>query len=332
MKTRVPALIAAVLCMLLADGAPAGEYSKDFQRSFDVREGARLRLNHGDGDVTVRPWDRDVLDVVVLYRVEGRSFGLGEEHDFEVEFTEDDGLIEITGREPKSRFLGIRFYESIEYTYTIQAPRYLVLDLRGDDGNIDVEGWRGEIKCKLDDGNVSFASVASPRAKIHLEDGNVEIDRHAGSLVISGDDGDVTVSDSSIPECRIEIEDGDIEISDSEGNCDISTDDGDVEMRRFRGGKITIAVEDGDVDIGLLDTDDIDLDVTTSDGNVTLELDPGVSASFTIDVDDGRIRLDAPSAVNVKKGRRWTSGEIGDGAGRIKIKTSDGRVIFKVRD
>jgi hypothetical protein len=332
MKTCIAVLIAAVLCMLLADGAPAREYSKDFQKSFDVREGFCLRLEHGDGDVTVRTWDRDVLDVAVHYRVDGRSFGLGNKHDFEVEFTEDDGLIEIIGREPRSRFIGIKFYESMEYTYTIHAPRYLELDFRGDDGNVDIEGWRGEIECKLDDGNVTFVNVASPRAKIHLEDGDVEIERHAGTLAISGEDGDVTISDSSIPECRIELEDGDIEISDSEGNCDIGTDDGNVELRRFRGGTIEIAVEDGDVDIGILDTDDLDLDVTTSDGNVTLEIDPSVSASFTIDVDDGLIRLDAPSAVKVQKGRRWTSGEIGDGTGRIKIKTSDGRVIFKVRD
>lgn len=332
MKTCVTALIAVFLCLLLADGALAGEYSKDFKKSFDVREGFRLRLEHGDGDVTVRPWDRDVLDVEVHYRAEGRSFGLGDEHDFEVEFTEDEGLIEIIGREPRSRFIGIKFYESVEYTYTIKAPRYLELDFRGDDGNVDIEGWRGEIECRLDDGDVTFVNIASPRAKIDLEDGNAEIERHEGTLVISGDDGDVTISDSSIPECRIEIEDGDIEISDSEGNCEIDTDDGDVELRRFRGGTIEIAVEDGDVDIGLLDTDDLDLDVTTSDGNVILELDPRVSASFTIDVDDGRIRLDAPTAVNVQKGRRWTSGEIGDGTGRIKIKTADGRVMLKVRD
>jgi DUF4097 and DUF4098 domain-containing protein YvlB len=332
MKTHAYIVAAALLFAQTAGDALAEEYSKDFQKSFEVREGYRLRLKHGDGDVTVKPWDRDQLDVTVRYRAEQRSFGWDDKGEFNVEFHEDDGVIEIIGHERRSKFLGVSFYRTIEYGYTIRAPRYLELDINGDDGNVDIEGWRSEIECSLDDGNVRLIDVGAPHTRIEIEDGNIDIDRHNGALDIFGDDGDVTITDSAIPSCRIEVEDGDVEISDGTGDCDIRTDDGDVDLRRFGGGIVEILSGDGDIDVDMTASGEIDMELTTDDGNITLELDPRTSAAFTIDVDDGSFRLDVPSASDVKKGRRWISGTIGSGGGRIKIKTNDGRIVVKERD
>ena len=82
-----------------------------------------------------------------------------------------------------------------EYTYTIMAPSYVVLDLDGDDGDIEITGWRGDIDCALDDGDVELADVENGRTRIGLEDGDVAVDGLIGELVVSGDDGDVVLTD-----------------------------------------------------------------------------------------------------------------------------------------
>ena len=59
----------------------AKEIEREFHESFEVSEGMGLRLFHGDGDVVVEAWDRDVLDVEIYYRSDIRSFALGASRD-----------------------------------------------------------------------------------------------------------------------------------------------------------------------------------------------------------------------------------------------------------
>ena len=75
----------------------AKEIKKDFHKSFDVEEGFTLKLESGDGNVTITPWDKDVLDVEVHYRADYTSYRLGGDDQFNVDFKEQDKTIQIIG-------------------------------------------------------------------------------------------------------------------------------------------------------------------------------------------------------------------------------------------
>ncbi len=328
---RTKIFCAAAAALLLATAVPAagGEIVRDFSESFEVERGWALRLRHGDGDVTIIPWDRNVVEITIHYHAEHKGFGDDSKHDFTVEFEEKNGVIEVTGRESKSGFMGLQIFILKEYTYTISAPRYLELDIQGDDGNIDIEKWSGRIEIRLDDGEISLYGCGPEKTRIKTGDGDISLDGHLGSIDIIGDDGHLDVNRGKFNDCRIHLDDGDIRVRDSEGNFYIEVDDGDTELLRIKTNVMDLKSQDGDFDIELLKTGKLDLEIKTDDGDIDLSLQSGISASFTIDIDDGRIRTDLPSAKDVQKGNHWMSGKLGSGKGRIRIRTTDGSVMLR---
>jgi len=316
--------------MLSIAGESAGkELSRDFHKSFDVEKGDRLKLKSGDGDVTITPWDKDVLDVKVVYRASYKSIGVGGERDFNVLFEEKNGVIEVTGKESGFSGIGIHYFNEREYTYTIQAPSYLELQIDGDDGDVSISGWDGDIQCSVEDGELDLEDVSSTETRVKMEDGDAHIRGQSGRLALQGEDGEITVMDGDFSLCRIHLEDGDVKVDRSKGDFEIEVEDGDVALRRLASNSVDVESEDGDVDVELIEAGVIDVEIRTEEGSVTVYLPDDASAAFTIDVDDGDIDVEMSDVEVLEKKEGWLSGRIRDGRGEIKIRTSDGDVVLR---
>ena len=90
-KTMRLYLIVAMAFVLVAIAgiAAAEDIDREFHQEFEVRPGMQLALDHGDGDVMVTPWEKDVLDVEVKYRAKASNIGWTKSTDFDVEFRQD---------------------------------------------------------------------------------------------------------------------------------------------------------------------------------------------------------------------------------------------------
>lgn len=312
--------------------ALAKEINKDFHQSFDVKEGDTLRLKHGDGNVQLTPWDKDIIDVKVRYRADIDAVGirLGSKDDFNVEFRQTGNTVYVTGKETSRGTIGFYNKKQYEYIYEIHSPDYIKLDLDGDDGNVDISGWTAEIDCRIDDGNITLRNISGEKTTIRGEDGDIEIDNFTGDLTIELDDGDVFLTACDMPRCRLRTEDGDIEISESKGSFDITVDDGNVTMRQITARRLIMRSEDGDIDLDLLADETLDADIRTDDGNVTVSLEKGFSLSFHVSADDvDYIRIDLDDIENYREDDHSKSGRIGGGNGRLKIRTADGNITIK---
>ena len=331
MGRRKLAMLLPLCLVALAAPAAAKEINKGFHQAFDVQPGARLRLQHGDGDVTVTAWDRDMIDVTVRYRVTVTKIGLGSDPDFDVEFWQSGRTVHVSGRETGGTGVFIGFHsERHEYTYRIQAPSYVELDFRGDDGDVGIEGWRGAIEGASDDGNLTLTDIRSPRTRLELGDGDLRLDGLHGGLFVENDDGDVELSDCHLLGGRISQDDGDVILSRCEGDLEIVVDDGEVQLDEHGAGELKIRSGDGDVEVHLLRSGGIDLDIEADEGNVIVTLEPGTAAVFTIRTGDGRIVLDLPGAENLEQEKHRASGELhGGGEGSIRIRTEDGDVTLR---
>jgi len=326
------ALPLSLLSVALISIAPAkaATIDRDYHETFDVQEGVRLDLNHGDGDVTITPWEKDVIDVRVRYFAEVKRLGFVDEPDFFVDFEQTEGVVRVVGREEIGS--GVVFFQSIkehEYSYTISAPSYVTLELNGDDGDVAINGWRSDIDCVLDDGDVEFKDIANAATRIALEDGDVLIDDLAGELVVSGDDGDVDLSGCRVTPARISIQDGDVVAADCEGAFRVSVDDGDVRLDGLVSERVEIAGEDGDITIGLTGAEVIELDVATDDGDITVSLPPGLSYAFRITMDDGNVSVGVPNVDEFDQEEHAVSGRVRGGNGRVHLSTADGDVVLK---
>jgi len=321
-------LLASVLAAVCSPGADAGEVRRDYHRSLVVERGTVLRLRHGDGDVLIAPWDKDSIQIAVKYRAEHKGFG-DAKADFRLDIREKHGVIEVIGEESREGIQPFIVYILKEYRYTIYAPPWIGLELNGDDGDVEIEKCTGPIEIRTDDGAVSLIDCSAPRTTIRCEDGDISIEGHTGAIDIVADDSDMDIDRCAFGNCRIKAEDGRIRARDCSGDFEIERDDGDTELLRIKTGVMSLRSEDGEFEIELLETPSLDLDIGTDGGDVDLSLHRGISAAFSVDVDDGTIRVDLPGAKDVQKGRRWMSGTLGKGTGKIRIRTVDGSVSLR---
>lgn len=307
----------------------AKEFKRDYYKSFDVEKGFTLKLDTGDGDVTITPWDKDVLDVEIHYRVDHKSVGLGGDDQFEVDFIEQDNMIHIIAREKSHTFIGVHIKRQFEYTYTIKAPDYLTIDVDSDDGSITIQDWKGDIECTVDDGDIDLSNINNNLTDLKTEDGDFIIDKLKSDLVIKTDDGDVELTNCELSRGKISGQDGKIVLKECTGTFKIDTDDGHVLAKKLKANILEVETNDGDVEMGLTKTDALEVDVKTDDGDVILDIEDGTSASITIDTDDGRIRTNLPEIENFEENRHGASGVLLGGNGRINIRTVDGNILLR---
>ncbi len=319
----------AVLFLAAASAAAATEVDRSFHQRFDVEPGARLELEHEDGDVVITPWDEAAIEVDVRYRVEYKRVGVGRDPDLEVRFEQGGSSVRVIGEEADAGGVGFFFQDQIEYVYRVSAPAWVTLELEGEDGDVEIGGWRAAITVRNDDGDVRLTDLEVPRLRLDVEDGDVEIAGFEGGMELEVDDDDVTVRGGREGRYRIDGQDGRVRLEDCAGDFEISTDDGDVELSGLSAGKLEVRTGDGRVEIGVeAAAGALDLDVSADDGDVDLRLGAGVSATFTLSSSDGDIRVDA-DAEGLEQGRKRATGKLGDGGGTIRVSTQDGRIILR---
>lgn len=312
----------------LAGGASAahgGTIDRDYSRQFPAPPGTRLVLHHGDGDVSVRAWDRPEIDIHIVYRGTVKQVGFGTAPDFHAEFRTKGKTVTVIGKESSSVNFGMRFVHIEEYSYTVRAPREVALELRGEDGDVAVQDWRGTIDCRLDDGDVRLERVESS-VSVHLEDGDLEVTGFAGDLTVNTEDGDVRLEDSRLGKFQARLEDGNLHLAGCSGNLDAELEDGDVVLDGVRLERCRVRTEDGDVTAGFRDPAAIDLDLASADGNVDVTLDEGARAALSLHSDDGTIEVDLGGVSDLQRERGGVTGRLGDGSGRIRIRTGNGDI------
>ncbi len=327
---RAVALLVA--CVLVATvstaAAESREIKKDFDQTFQVSQGASLHVNHGDGDVTVVPWEKDEVRVVVHYDATVRIGGVWRQTDFDVEFRHEGEDIHVVGHEPGASGFGWIRRTVRKYVYEISAPAYTRLIVNGDDGDVVIRDWAGDINCTLDDGDVHIDGANCERVHVTVEDGDVDLSGVNADLRVSSDDGDITLDGCRTPSCRIRVADGDVLVTGCGGSFDVSLDDGDLAMMQLESLEVTVSCEDGDIMVGLAHGGAVDVDITTDDGDATLRLHPETSAMVAIAVDDGGVKISHSAFGELEKTRHRVTGRIGAGEGSVRIRTADGDVVI----
>jgi hypothetical protein len=324
------ALCALTVLALSAGALQAEEINREYHETFDVSPGMLLKLKHGDGDVKISPWDRDTLDVLVRYRAKTNTVvGWSKNSELDVTFQQEGDTIYVVGKEPSMVSVGISAYREYEYTYTVQAPSYLQLDLIGDDGDVSIVDWNGELDLRLEDGDIHLTSIESPRTEIFLEDGDLEISGLQGELLVEAEDGDLEIHDCHSQRGRIEVEDGDVDMIGCEGSFEVVAEDGDIRMARLVAEDVEIRTADGSVDLELLPADDLNLTLRSGDGNIDVALDEQISVAFDLENRDGRIRVNSGAVSDLLKEKGRVTGKFGQGAGSLYVSSVDGNITLR---
>ena len=197
-------LCGVILILALATSAQAQET----ERSIEVEPGVRLEISNHAGEVIIRGWDRDEIQILAEH---GSRDG--------IEIDQENQLIHLRGWSQHGRPAII--------DYQIRAPKWMDVEIGGPycdievqdmEGQLHLETVEGEIRVRGGMGHVSMRSV----------EGDLFLEGATGRIEMASIDGDVTLRGIT-GAVRAETVDGELVLVDvHSSDIEASTFDGDI--------------------------------------------------------------------------------------------------------
>lgn len=152
---------------------------------------------------------------------------------------------------------------------------------------------------------------------------NVTVDRvrtSNGNILISGVEGDIEVSSSN----------GNVIVADVNGYAKASTNNGRIEIRDTTGVQ-DLEMSNGAILVEIFDIRD-DVDITSSNGEIIVYLNPDMNIDIEGSVSNGRISA-ADLAMNLTTVKEnYIQGKLGEGGNKIFISVANGNINLDTLD
>jgi hypothetical protein len=271
--------------IVLPATAQSNEYNLD--ENYDLNSDGTLFLDSDDAEVTIIGSDRNDVHVNVYHRVDVDGIDWGGD-EFKMNIIQRDGNIYIEEAGGNNNSVRIGNIER-EYRITINIPKSVPIDIKGDDGAYEISDTGGAIRLAADDSDINIRNAAGEEFTFEIDDGAVYMDKGQGKLSVTIDDGEFRVENGLFNEIDVSGDDGDLyfatELFDN-GQYFFSIDDGDLELDILPGGgRIDIAHDDTNINIFG------EFSIISDSEERTVYNVSGGSASVEINIEDGELLL-----------------------------------------
>ena len=262
-------MLLASLAMLSLALAPASD------TTFGVQRGERLELSLQNGDITVRTWSRNSVEVRTSTSAETTVRRRG-------------GVIEL---DTDTRHAG----DDVDYEITV--PTWMDLTLEGVNTDIKVTGSDAAISAETVEGDVDVEG-GSGVVNLQSVDGEVSLTRSRGKITLGSVNSDVTV-DGATGQLSVETVNGEIKLRNVDSDdVDVSTVNGDVTYDgpiRTR-GRYHFVTHNGDVTVAIQEGADAVVGVSTYGGDFESEFPVTTRGTqqkhFTFTLGSGSARIE----------------------------------------
>ena len=168
----------------------------------------------------------------------------------------------------------------------------------------------------------------STELDIRTEDGRVEIEAVSATIVAETGDGRIRIADVE-GTVRLRTRDGSITGTNLTGDFDVLSDDGRIRLDGSF-GQLSVVTADGSVRVSVRDITTIsnDWSIRTSDGTIELALPASLGAELDATTGDGRV-INNLSHFKGTEHRSRVKGTLGTGGRLILVTTMDGKIVLK---
>jgi len=335
------------------------EEGKD-SKSFTVTKGGQLEVNVSGGDIQLKTWDKDEVNVVVD--------GIDEEDMDYVKITQSGNTVRVEYRP--------RWNSSGDVLFKISLPAQFDADVRTSGGNIEVRGTmkgkltgstsggdirtvdiEGTMDMKTSGGNIELGTV-SGEAEVKTSGGDIKVDRVGKSLIASTSGGDVEVGDVG-GDATLSSSGGEVKVGKVSGSARLKTAGGDIDLRSASGtveaktaggnirlenisGSIVAKTAGGDVEAELIPSGKGPSELRSSGGNVILSIPSNakvtIDATIELRYEWGRHRDDYDIHSDFKEESKTGDKDeqeihavykLNGGGDRITLETTNGNIEIK---
>jgi ribosomal protein S11 len=258
-RVPVPHLARSLSVVLLACCATAmsasEEVSKDFQKSVALTGGRSLKVEHWQGNVTIRTQAKGEAEIHASMKCSSEKLEDAREgcDRIKVLVEESSSGVWVRTVPPGNDFFNGRRSLSFALNFDITMPETAPLEVHTRFGSVTVTDLHAPATIQTNNGKVVFTGG---RGKQRIEDnfGNVEVTRNDGDVTIVDSNGKVTASDVT---GTLEVHDnfGDINATNIGKRLDVNSANGDVTATNVTGpvnisnsfGKVTVRDAKADV-------------------------------------------------------------------------------------
>lgn len=177
---------------------------------------------------------------------------------------------------------------------------------------LDVSG--GDIKLKTSSGGIKLSVASFGDCDLHTSYGSITADEFKGdSIKLHSSSGSINVTEAIVKET------------------DVSTSYGHVTCRQITTTDLKARSGSGGIDIVCSDSapSDMTANVVTSYGSIDFVAPPNFSGEVELGTSYGSVRTDLPITVTGKVSKKNIAGMIGQGGGKLYLKTSSGSIKLR---
>ena len=216
-----------ILVLGLAAALPAS--ADEWSKTYNITGKPDLRVETSDANIHVTTWDQNTIEAKVVttrYKIGEGGIRIGEH--------QSGDSVEIEVRYPHNSF-------TIEWgqhrvDIIIQMPREGRVNLRTEDGKIELSGLKGEMDLHSGDGSENIDAVDG-KLRASAGDGHIRADGRFDELDLKTGDGHVDVraaaGSSLAAGWRLETGDGNVTLEipgDMAADVDLHTGDGHIDL------------------------------------------------------------------------------------------------------
>jgi DUF4097 and DUF4098 domain-containing protein YvlB len=322
---RKPIQLGLVVAVLGIPFLKGGELRKTEEKTFPMTAGGSISVQADEGDITIQTWDKSEVFVTVTKKAWSRRRSQAERilEKIRVEMTLDGNR--LTVREPEDQrrkgsdlfdlFGGKWFGDGEGYSvdYNLTVPKEV--DVRGeaDEGDIACSGTSGSLHLFADEGEIRAESVNIRGGAIEADEGDIRLQgvRCSGTMTVEADEGDIRIADSDMDEL------------------DASADEGTVVLKDLRAKRFKIGADEGDVEADFTPVPSGSYTIETDEGEIRMWIPE--NASLQVDLETGEGRTDSDFHLNREEsdsGDRM-HGRIGNGEAALHAAAGEGDIALR---
>lgn len=167
-------LLVTAFLLLINTAALADEFTKKYEKTYDVNREAQLIIDNRYGDITINTWEQQQVQIIVTITAESKREEKANRflETVNVEFTGSPEMVKaVTSFSSKKQNI-----KEFSIDYVIYAPGSLTYDLKNKFGNIYLPDLGGSLLLNLSYGEFDFGRLLNEKntLKIAFSEGDIE--------------------------------------------------------------------------------------------------------------------------------------------------------------
>jgi hypothetical protein len=252
----------------------------------ELSRGDRVILENLTGEISVRAWDRDELELQ------------GEEGEMPLVVRRSGSTVRITRDDRKGR------RRSVEAS--VRVPAWVDVEIGGPSLDVWVDGIDGRLEVNSVSGDVWIENAG----------GTVRVRTIEGEIDVVGARAGVDASSQS----------DEVRLRDVRGPVNVHSGSGDLELIDIRSESVRAETQDGDISFSGTIADDGDYRFFVHDGDAMIAIPPNTNARVAVSTFDGDFESEFPVLIERFTGGREFDFTLGDASARIEIQVFDGEI------